>query len=243
MNKQSDLTVNASISTIKKLVTNTSRSLNLDNLNNISINRTINKSAKKQIMKNLYGKETGDLVKSILSAKGNLIGDGEEIFPIIENKKLSKKNSVDFSINNIKKSIISKLELSPKRINQKLKDDTIQLELNHKIEDTPDNLNESKIGYNKKFNNLPIKFSFDNSISKSVNKDQNLQNDRKFYCPICQHCNQLKDEFFDDHLVKIKESKSIITKGLEHIIHSNILNDLESTKTNDEKNYFEVYRS
>ena len=104
MNKQSDLTVNASISTIKKLVTNTSRSLNLDNLNNISINRTINKSAKKQIMKNLYGKETGDLVKSILSAKGNLIGDREEIFPIIENKKLSKKNSVDFSINNIKKS-------------------------------------------------------------------------------------------------------------------------------------------
>lgn len=157
-----------------------------------------------------------------------------------------------------KSSFVSKLVSSPKIRNIRIfNEENISQEYNCKKDDliSYDHSNikhlfESNLDQDQKHsikNKGPVKSSFDSHISKSINKEHNITNERKFYCPFCQHCNQLKDDYLDDHIYLIRESRSVITKGLEHIIQSNIMNDLDIFKINEEDNsskqYFEVNQS
>jgi len=44
----------------------------------------------------------------------------------------------------------------------------------------------------------------------------------EFYCPHCEHCNGLKDGYFDDHLSALQEAKNIITKSFEYVLNTNM---------------------
>ena len=61
--------------------------------------------------------------------------------------------------------------------------------------------------------------------STSPVKKPNLGFEDKFYCPFCEHCNNIKDENLEKYIYTIKESKTIINKGFEYIINSDILSD------------------
>ena len=46
---------------------------------------------------------------------------------------------------------------------------------------------------------------------------------QKFFCPFCEHCNNLKDDTLDKFISYTYESKSILNKGFEYILNSGLL--------------------
>ena len=87
------------------------------------------------------------------------------------------------------------------------------------------------------------KFEFNHDKSRESNlfitvKDKDsFQNTKmhsavgdKFYCPFCSHCNTIKDENLEYYIYVIRDSKNIINKGFDYIIHSDILSNLDIFK-------------
>ena len=77
-------------------------------------------------------------------------------------------------------------------------------------------------------------------------KNSFTNQNQKFYCPYCEHCNTFKENSLDNFISYTKESKSILNKGFEYIINSGILKnknnflyDLESLENNREEVYYE----
>ena len=95
-------------------------------------------------------------------------------------------------------------------------------------------------------NNIHINFptsiqNSSNSNSLSINYyngEKSLNNhkrDNPFYCPFCDHCNNLKDSRLEDNIRVMYESKSFINKAFEFTLKTNILenNNLDLFNLND----------
>ena len=60
----------------------------------------------------------------------------------------------------------------------------------------------------------------DKSFFASTNENR-INN--QFYCPFCDHCNNLKDSKLEEYIWAINESKNLINKGVEYILKSKFL--------------------
>ncbi len=70
----------------------------------------------------------------------------------------------------------------------------------------------------------------------SPKKTTVFSDSRKFFCPFCEHCNKINDNYLDNYLCTIKETKNIINKGFDFIIHSDFLSNTEIFKDNQNNN-------
>lgn len=71
---------------------------------------------------------------------------------------------------------------------------------------------------------------FDLSPKKSL-----FTENKKFFCPFCEHCNKIKDDNLDTYVCTINESKNIINRGFNFIIHSDVLSHTEIFKDYHQK--------
>jgi len=62
---------------------------------------------------------------------------------------------------------------------------------------------------------------------KAVKKYIENAGDKKLFCPYCSHCNVITDDKLEEYVYSIKESKNIITKAFDFIIHNGILKNPE----------------
>lgn len=61
---------------------------------------------------------------------------------------------------------------------------------------------------------FPIVAKTKSSFKQSVNHD----NLAKFYCPYCEHCNNMKDQNLDMHMQSLSQANIVINKGFEYIV-------------------------
>jgi len=84
---------------------------------------------------------------------------------------------------------------------------------------------------------------FDKVKNKSPTHNQiNLSNisivggkeekERKYYCPFCEHCNQIVDKNLIDHIKVLSEVNSIINKCADHISNSKYVTDEMKVENN-----------
>ena len=66
---------------------------------------------------------------------------------------------------------------------------------------------------------FPIVTSIDNSIG---NKKGAIKNEyiNKFFCPFCNHCNNLKEQFQDSFINSLSHANNIINKGFDYIVQN-----------------------
>jgi len=57
------------------------------------------------------------------------------------------------------------------------------------------------------------------AVQKFMEKSEN----KKFYCPYCEHCNVLKEEQMEKYIFSIKEAKNIVNKAFEFITTSDLI--------------------
>ena len=59
--------------------------------------------------------------------------------------------------------------------------------------------------------------------SKALKKFIDNSQDKKFYCPYCEHCNVIKEDQMEKYIYSIKESKNIINTSFNFITTSDII--------------------
>ena len=141
-------------------------------------------------------------------------------------KPLLRNQSFDYEKQNNRKTDILKNDfnklgnLSPTYITLQKLQDTNSIQNNNKFDaDTSGKPSSFYLNMEKEF--IPTNYKkFNSSLSQ------------KFYCPYCTHCNSMKDENLEYYICTIRESKNIINKGFDYLIHSDILSDLEIFKDN-----------
>ena len=85
---------------------------------------------------------------------------------------------------------------------------------------TLSNLNKH---FTNSIKNIQEKKSIERNHPNKINITEEGNNKSSFFCPFCEHCNKLEDPHLTTYLNSIKDSKSILSKGFEYIIQSNIL--------------------
>jgi hypothetical protein len=96
---------------------------------------------------------------------------------------------------------------------------------------------------NTNYNNYNGKGSTTSLAEKSkllLSKKVLANGNTKFYCPFCQHCNQMNDDNLEQNIIILRESKNILTKGLEFIVNNDYISkgnaDLIFENNNDGDN-------
>jgi hypothetical protein len=218
---------------------------------------------KSHIFKNLFKNETGEFLKN-LKLKKPLIqnnkmttfytsGSSNSSFSKIGEKILKLRNfretendfkegGSNMSSNSLRNSLQSEKQRSlpepmfkfgsTNRVTTKVKNIKEKyLEENESDSDNSINIRQEPLSSDK----LPF---FKNSFLK-----MSTQNIKQFYCPHCQHCNEVKDDRLEEYFSILKESKSIISKTLDFIINNNMMEnfnlDFFSTKDKEESKIFQ----
>lgn len=134
---------------------------------------------------------------------------------VFKNKNIKEVEIKDTFYENMKQSKENQTKDFPKNLNNKI----------NQIKPERTNEKESDLFISQQIN------YYTNSRNRFTNRDSinadhtiNLtKNSLKHYCPFCEHCNEIKDSNLDKYLIYTKEAKSIINKGFEYILNSNLL--------------------
>ena len=57
----------------------------------------------------------------------------------------------------------------------------------------------------------------ENQANKTIINHENIN---KFFCPFCEHCNNLKDTEYDNYTYNLSQANTIINKGFDYIIQN-----------------------
>ena len=61
-----------------------------------------------------------------------------------------------------------------------------------------------------------------NKKDLTVNKSRTNKNEikNKFFCPYCEHCNNIKDQFLENHIQSLARANITINRGFEYIMQN-----------------------
>ena len=90
-------------------------------------------------------------------------------------------------------------------------------------------------------------FKFKTSVNNTLNtlkttSPKNNINVPSFFCPYCEHCNQIDDPYLDSHIQSTRESKSILTNRFEYVIKSNLLKSKKINLFNENSVIFDNFK-
>jgi hypothetical protein len=77
------------------------------------------------------------------------------------------------------------------------------------------NLNNQTMHNKTQRPNIPM------SLSESVLRNSVTYN--QFYCPCCTHCNNLQDDYLEEHIFAIREARNVLYKAAEYTIKHNLM--------------------
>ena len=149
---------------------------------------------------------------------------------MLKTTKIKRHESFDInSFKNIKAEILKNEAIDMMNTSPKIKFMAKKTqEISHNITKMLDFGGENN---EENINQNPTYFNLDNNTNQNRRLTKENYN-KKFYCPFCEHCNNIKDANLDSYIYTIRESKNIINRGFDYIIHSNILSDLDIFKDN-----------
>ena len=176
-----------------------------------------------ELYKQIYSNQTGNAIKIIKNKTNDLRSRDQSLMKKTYIKSLNR-------LSRFHKSCDSKVF---KQFN-KTNTDNLAVDKNKKAQKNSHNMRISDtteqekdkglfISQQKILNTTSRKFLVNKHINKNNTSIIETQSTQKFYCPVCEHCNVIKEPNLEKYLLYIKESKSIINKGFEYILNSNLI--------------------